>query len=208
MFHLPFLPFVMILYFQSALIFFCFPLFLVLRKNLGLFWFFSISEKRNKILEKRRGTGIMSLFGSICSVSKSRGVLEKMAKDINIKIKPEHTRMDICELIKNRLLFLEKYSTDEKKNKFTYVMIPRNHASLPFPLNLQDRVRSIQGTIKDKIKFKLDAQIKQIKQKIEGEDVISYIIEITNGKNLDEFKDFLELQGAILEGKKWIININ
>ena len=51
------------------------------------------------------------------------------------------TRESLCNLIKNKLLFLEKYSTSKDKNKLTYIMIPFNHNDFEFPFNLEDRVK-------------------------------------------------------------------
>lgn len=100
---------------------------------------FKIREKREKILDKKRGMGIPSLKGAVCATSKEKEYLEKLAKIVGIKkIKSNLTRNNICGLIKNKLIELEKYS--KGKNKMTYIMIPSNHPTLKFPLNLEDRV--------------------------------------------------------------------
>ena len=51
------------------------------------------------------------------------------------------TREYICNEIRDKLLFLEKYSTSKDGNKITYMMIPLNHPIYPFPYNLEDRIK-------------------------------------------------------------------
>ena len=105
---------------------------------------FKIREKREKILDKKRGTGIPSLKGAVCATSKEKEYLEKLAKNVGIKnINKDLTRDNICELIKDKLIELEKYS--KGKNKMTYIMVPSNHPTLKFPLNLEDRIEYIKS---------------------------------------------------------------
>ncbi len=44
-----------------------------------------------------------------------------------------------------KLIELEKYS--KGKNKITYIMVPSNHPTLKFPLNLEDRVEYIKNNV-------------------------------------------------------------
>lgn len=105
---------------------------------------FKIREKREKILEKKRGTGIPSLKGAVCATSKEKEYLETLAKNVGVKkISKDLTRDNICELIKDKLIELEKYS--KGKNKMTYIMVPSNHPTLKFPLNLEDRIEYIKS---------------------------------------------------------------
>jgi len=114
---------------------------------------FKIREKRDKILEKKRGTGIPSLKGAVCATSKQKEYLEKLAKNVGIKsIKNDITREDLCNNIMHKLIELEKYSTG--KNKMTYIMIPKNHPTLKFPLNLEDRTEYIKNEVSKFIKTK------------------------------------------------------
>ncbi|QKF93768.1 helicase/uvrB [Fadolivirus algeromassiliense] len=166
---------------------------------------FKIRDKRPKVLTKKRSTGLSSVFGSVCATSKSREILEEISKHVNIKTKPEDTRHDICERIKDKLLFLEKYSTG--KDNMTYVMIPANHPLYPFPYNLENRVKFINDKIKDKIKFKIEMTQKKNKIRIDGNDAFTYTIEITNSKDLSEFSALLSSIGFKLDGKKWVIKI-
>ena len=107
---------------------------------------FKIREKRDKILKKKRGTGIPSLKGAVCATSKDKEYLDNLAKNIGVKIKKKiRTRDNICDLIKEKLIELEKYS--KGKNKMTYIMVPPNHPTLKFPLNIEDRIEYIKTNV-------------------------------------------------------------
>jgi superfamily II DNA or RNA helicase len=125
---------------------------------------FKIREERAKILDKKRGTGIPSLKGAVCSTSKSREYLEGIAKDLGLKLKKYETRREICNKVRDKLITLEKYSTG--KNKMTYMMIPKNHKIFNFPLNLEDRITYIKTEIEKVINFKI---------KFEGDNSPKYI---------------------------------
>lgn len=118
---------------------------------------FKIREKRDKILDKKRATGIPSLKGAVCATSKNKEYLEEIAKDLEIKnISREITRTQLCNKIMEKLIELEKYS--KGKDKMTYLMIPNNHPKYLFPLNLEDRVKYIKNKViqilNKKINFK------------------------------------------------------
>lgn len=118
---------------------------------------FKIREKREKILDKKRATGIPSLKGAVCATSKQKEYLEDIAKDLGIKNNPrEITRVDLCINIMDKLIELEKYS--KGKDKKTYIMIPSNHPKYLFPLNLEDRLEYIKNKVSNilnkKITFK------------------------------------------------------
>lgn len=120
---------------------------------------FKIRERRDKILDKKRGTGIPSAKGAVCYSSKDKDELKKIANKVEMNdYNKNDTRIDTCIKIKNRLLFLEKFSTG--KNNITYMIVPFNHPILPFPLNLEDRIRyfeenfNIEQKSKVKLKFK------------------------------------------------------
>ena len=111
---------------------------------------FKIRVKREKILDKKRGTGISSFKGADCSISKNKKYLYNIAKKIGIPNISNISRNNICSLIKDRLLFLEKYGSDKSKlkiPKLTYIIIPNNHPIYPFPYNLEDRVDYIISNI-------------------------------------------------------------
>ncbi|ARF09822.1 SNF2-like helicase [Indivirus ILV1] len=168
---------------------------------------FKIREKRPKTVTKKRSTGLFSLFGSVCSTSKDKEYLDKIAKELKIKPSPNELRIDICEKIKEKLLFLEKYSTNKKGNKLTYVMIPKNHKEYSFPYNLEDRKNYIVNQLKEEIKFKLDIVVKDIKKIVKEENIIEYIIELKDNSNLKDFTELLKKLNFKLTGNKWILKI-
>jgi len=165
---------------------------------------FKIREKRAKILEKKRGTGIPSLKGAVCATSKSKEYLEDIAKDLKIPIKDEETRINLCSRIEQELLKKEKYQVSIKgKDKITYIMVPANHPKYQFPYNLEDRVEYKIKQIKHNIKLPIETKTKMKQHK----DGIHYIIEI-NGKdktNLDNYSEFLASIGAVKSKDKWTI---
>lgn len=165
---------------------------------------FKIRDKRSKILDKKRGTGISSLFGAVCFSSKSKELLRKISDELKIDLKNDTTRISMCDRIRDKLLLMEKYSTG--KNKMTYIMIPSNHPQYPFPYNLQDRVEFIKNKITDKIKFKLDITVKTEKKKTGDEKGNpSYKIIIKNDDKLKEFDILLKSFGAVLIKNDWTI---
>nr|QFG74271.1 MAG: type III restriction enzyme, res subunit [Megaviridae environmental sample] len=109
--------------------------------------------------EKRRGTGIYSLKGAVCATSKDKDfLLQKLKKlDKTVKISDKIKRDNICNLIKETLLKLEKYSTDDK----TYIIIPSNHPDYEFPYNLKDRVKYTIKNILKLTKKDLDHTVKK-----------------------------------------------
>ena len=163
---------------------------------------FKIREKRAKILEKKRGIGIPSLTGAVCSTSKSKEYLAKISKKLGISLKGDEIRINICNKIRDKMLELEKYST--KKNKLTYIMIPKNHSSLPFPYNLEDRVKYIIDDIKSNIKFNIDINVKDKKLK---RGYLSYIIIIKKDKRLNEFSAYLKSINATYTDSNWVIKV-
>jgi superfamily II DNA or RNA helicase len=162
---------------------------------------FKIREKREKILDKKRGTGIPSLKGAVCATSKQKEYLEKLAKDVGVKLpSKELTRDDICSSIMNKLIELEKYSTG--KNKMTYIMVPKNHPKLKFPLNLEDRVEYIKTEV-EKILSTTVKFTEKTKDK-----TIELSFKLNSKPNRDELN---KLDALDLESKdklKWEITIN
>lgn len=165
---------------------------------------FKIREQRAKILNKKRGTGIPSIKGAVCATSKSKEYLDSIAKELAVDVSKAETRIDVCSIIRDKLIELEKYSTG--KDKKTYVMIPTNHAEYPYPLNLEDRLDYIKEQIKSKIKFKLDMSIKTLKHPKDKKHNV-YQLRIANSSSLDEFSKFLKDLGGVLDGKEWVIKI-
>jgi hypothetical protein len=167
---------------------------------------FKIREKRAKVLEKKRGTGIPSLKGAVCSTSKNKEYLERIAKLLKVDLKTEETRTDICDRIKDKMLALEKYSTTADGNKLTYVMIPSNHPVYKFPYNLEDRVDFIIKKLKNQIKIKLDISVKTKKKAgKEGKGIVSYAINIKDNPKLREYDTIIKGVGGELTGGEWLI---
>ena len=163
---------------------------------------FKIREKRPKILEKKRGTGIQTIHGAVCSISKTKKYLLDVAKSMKINInKNEYTsRASLCLDIEKEMLLREKYGTTKDKNKKTFVMIPKNHPKYPFPYNLEDRAQHIKNEILEAVKMPLDITISFINKK-----EISYKISIPHSKNLSEYEAVLKEYGASRENNSWSI---
>lgn len=170
---------------------------------------FKLREKRAKVLEKKRATGVPSLKGAVCETSKSKKYLQKVAGKLGITIpKGTLTRTDVCVNIRDQMLLLEKYSTTKEGNKFTYVMIPSDHPTFPFPYNLEDRVEDIINKIKKEVGSKIEIGVKT-KKKTTGPEkgYPSYTITIKNDGTIKQYKDFIEKLGAKLESGNYIIEV-
>lgn len=163
---------------------------------------FKIRERRAKILDKKRGTGIPSLKGAVCSTSKSKEYLESIAEKLHIDFENYETREDICGSIKKEMLLKEKYSVG--KNKITYVMIPANHPNYPFPYNLEDRVEYIIDEIKSKIKYKINIEISQHEKK-KGQTYYNIFIKYDN--KIDEYEKVFQKYNAKKTKEGWTIQV-
>jgi len=182
---------------------------------------FKIRAPRGKSTDKKRGTGIPTLKGAVCSTSKDKDFLMNLIKKIpNIK-KEEITRIDkltredICNEMRDKLLYLEKYSTSKDNNKMTYVMIPNNHPTLQFPFNLEDRVKHIIKKTNKICERTMEIQTKKLK---DGEflgkklpELVSYQLSFKNEKfisqNNEIMKNLTKL-GYKLVSNEWIIVLN
>jgi hypothetical protein len=163
---------------------------------------FKIREKREKILDKKRGTGIPSLKGAVCATSKQKEYLESLSKDLGIKLsQKDTTRDDICNNIMNKLIELEKYS--KGKNKITYIMVPSNHPTFKFPLNLEDRLEYIKNNV-NKILSKNINFIEKIDSKSKSIDLS---FKLNSKPNNDDLEKLLKL-GLESSNNKWSIIID
>lgn len=163
---------------------------------------FKIRERRQKILDKKRGTGIPSLKGAVCT-TKEKGYIENLIKYLKIKTS-SNTRETLCNTIKEKLLELEKYSTG--KDKKTYMMIPYNHPTYQFPYNLEDRLDFIKKQIKE-----LNSNIEiEHKKNINGEK-FSFILKIRENENTknneNEINLIVEKYNGIKEKNAWVIKL-
>jgi len=173
---------------------------------------FKIRQIKDKALVKKRGTGIPTFKGAVCSTSKDKqtliNLLTKISK-LDVKISKidaaeikrlsELTRDDVCLEIRDKLLYLEKYSTTEDKNKITYMMIPYNHNKYEFPYNLQDRIKynmeKINVLLKRKIVFK--------NKKENEKGKIIYKLSFDNDNFSLTYKTEIEKLGFILKNNIW-----
>jgi hypothetical protein len=176
---------------------------------------FKIREKRDKILDKKRATGIPSQKGAVCATSKQKEYLEKIAKDLDIKnIPKEITRDDLCNNIMNKLIELEKYA--KGKDKITYIMIPSNHPKYLFPLNLEDRVEYIKNKVNSilnkKISFKESTDNKNktitLSFKLDKKPTSDDIYKLENIYNKQVNKLVAEMWDISKDKLKWSTIIN
>jgi hypothetical protein len=165
---------------------------------------FKIREPRAKKLDKKRGTGIPTLKGSTCT-TKEKGYLINLIKKLpNIsKEEIEKTktlsREILCNTLKEKLLYLEKYSTTKDKNKMTYVMIPIDHPEYEFPYNLEDRVKYKINEINKLAGRKVDVDVKKNK--------LEYELTFKNDKFIDPVKKDIEKLGFNLNKNEWLLEI-
>ena len=171
---------------------------------------FKIREKRGKILAKKRETGLSSFKGSVCTTSKSKQYLEKVAKKIGANVKNIGARNNLCTLIQERLLYLEKYATNKDKNKKTYCVVPFNHPIYPFPYNLEDRSNYIIDKIKNEISSKIDINVttKKLSSNTAELNELIYTIHIKDNANIKNHIDFLKGLNAEKVGSEYIINLS
>jgi hypothetical protein len=147
-----------------------------IRKNIDQ----DISDKNSK----KRGEGIISIKGSTCEDKEKSEILAYL-KQLNIKdYNKDDSRQKLCTLIKDTFINLEKYN----KNKITYLIIPNNHPSLEFPLNIHDRKDSIIKQLEeDNYKVNIDTSKNR------------YILSVKSDK-----EDKLRLLGFKKEGSYFI----
>ncbi len=169
---------------------------------------FKIRTKRSKVLEKKRGTGIPSIKGAVCYSSKDKSHLKKIAGKIEmLDYSGKDTRIDTCQKIKDRLLFLEKYSTG--KDNMTYMMVPFNHPIYTFPLNLEDRIKYVEDNFnrieKSKVRFKFKKEKNGIFEGKRKNEYAKYNIEFEySDKIKKETQELLDKYEFTKKGKKYI----
>jgi len=161
---------------------------------------FKLREKREKILEKKRGTGIPSIKGAVCATSKQKEYLEDVAKLLGLKLTSNDTTRDsICKKIKEKLIENEKYA--KGKNKITYIMIPSNHESLKFPLNIEDRNIYLQNKINQILSASIKFNVKENKNSIN----LSFTSDKISNEDINKIK---KLGFETKDNKKWNILID
>jgi hypothetical protein len=170
---------------------------------------FKIREPRAKILDKKRGTGIPTYNGAVCTTKSKEYLIDVVKKIPNItkeeidKFK-KLSRHFICNELKEKLLYLEKYSTTKDNNKVTYIMIPKDHKIYPFPYNLEDRVKYI---IKDIKNISPDIDV-LVKKKKDSNDNFIYELSFETDKFIKEKYDQVKQFGFELKNKTWLITFS
>jgi superfamily II DNA or RNA helicase len=165
---------------------------------------FKIRKKRPKFLIKKRESGVPSFKGAVCDTSKDRKILLDIANKLKIDVNNIRTRSDICNLIKEKLYDLEKYTTSKDGNKMTYLIIPANH-TIPFPLNLEDRIKHILNSIQKESRINIDAKIEVIPTKGKFKDIKYVSYRLIFDKSMDKHKEIMVSHGAHQVNGKWII---
>ena len=172
---------------------------------------FKLRIRRNKVLNKKRAMGIPSITGAVCETSNKKKQLINIAKHIGINDKllvsnDDHSsRTNACNLIRTRLLYLEKYSTNKNKNKYTYLIIPIDHPTYEFPINLEDRVdfiiKSLQEKIPIKFNYTIDTLNNGIFEKKRHTQYARYQINIPNN-DIAKFDHILSANKFVLNNTK------
>jgi superfamily II DNA or RNA helicase len=168
---------------------------------------FKIRNARPKILAKKRETGIPTFKGAVCKTAKDKKSLISIANSLKISSKNIGKRNIICDTIRDKLYDLEKYSTNADKNKLSYLIIPSNHPSIPFPLNLEDRIKNIINSIQKETKTNIAPKIytDPIQGRFADINYVTYRLEYP--KDMGKFKDIMVSKGGIQTGDKVVIKI-
>lgn len=160
-----------------------------------------------KVLLKKRETGMPTFKGAVCQTAKDKKTLLQVASKLKIPTKNIGKRSSICAQIRDKLFDMEKYSTVSDENKLTYLIIPANHPTIPFPLNLEDRIQMIINSIQKETRNKLDVKIKTEPSKGRFPDILYVKYTLEFGKELDAFRTVMESHGGIKKQNQWIITI-
>ena len=172
---------------------------------------FKIRQEKEKLEIKKRGSGIPTLKGAVCYSSKDKKYLKEIALAIGVNNVEKINRFDICKVIKQRLLFLEKYSTNKDKNKYSFIIIPSNHTVYNFPLNLEDRIEQIKELVNNSLPkniiFKIEDKKNGIFEGNRNKILSSYKLSFSYENYHNEFLNKLEKIGLKLDDKEWNIII-
>jgi superfamily II DNA or RNA helicase len=166
---------------------------------------FKLRPKINKTNSKKRATGVYNFKGAVCFNSKSKSELLSIISKLpntdksEIKTYENKSREAICDIIKDKMIHLEKYTVSGDK-KITYIMVPYNHPIYPFPLNLEDRVKYTITKLNNIVGRSADVLVKKHKNK---DDTLYYELILDNDKYLDNYKTQIESMGFQLEKNVW-----
>jgi len=169
---------------------------------------FKIRPKRPPAPKKKRAIGLPSYKGAVCDVSNEKDTLLNILKAIGVRINDvpkSDGRSAICQTIKDRLFTLEKYKPGSEK--ITYLIIPANHPTIPFPLNLDDRIDEIIKKIKDITKLAIKPKIDKKKVGTDNDLVMyNYTITIKNS-DLDRYNELMESLGFKSVNGEWVVKL-
>lgn len=172
---------------------------------------FKIRQEKQKQHQKKRGSGIPTLKGSVCYTSKDKKYLIEIATKIGVKDVDKINRFNICEVIRQRLLFLEKYSTNKNNNKYSFIIIPSNHSTYIFPFNLEDRIEQtkelINNSLPKNVNFKVEDKKNGIFEDKRNKNFSSYKLSFPYENFHNEFINKLEEIGLKLDNNEWYIII-
>ena len=154
-------------------------------------------RKKLSISSKNRGKGILTYTGSICN-KKSNEYILSLCKYLDIKSKDSDSRDILCNKIKEKLLYLEKYSTNNK----TYIILPINHPNYKFPYNIFDRAEHIKNNLIQK----LSIYERNIKIKKSSKEV-TLLIDLKNTIINEENIKYLQKMGYTFNEKNKLFNI-
>lgn len=174
---------------------------------------FKIREKRSKILEKKRAKGLPSFKGAVC-VTKDKGSIQKICKQLGIDYKNIDSRGEICLKIRDILLHLEKYSSG--KGKMTYTMVPKNHPLYKFPYNLEDQVEYIKDIVTKICDCAIDIStetinvgsisgVKLFKQKVK---TFTLVVSGINEENMEKIKNSINFNVVVKNKSTLVYTLN
>lgn len=157
---------------------------------------FKIRPKLPTELIKKRQKGQATIAGTVCYNSINIQGLHMMAKKLNVSLnKDESNRSKICNLLKERLIYFEKYATNTNSiPKKVYVYVPINHPKYEFPLNLVDKIDYLQQL--------MDVKFTSIqKHQIDKND--NNIVQYTVSFTYNILEDLAKKHGFVKKGNKW-----
>ena len=161
---------------------------------------FKIRKKRPRFVQKKRETGVPSFFGSVCNTSKSMKELMDIQRKIGLRVSKDISRGDLCQAVRDRLYALERYGDGSK----TWLIVPANHQTLPFPLNIGDRLKRLQSQAKSQ-GLKLGKS-----KRVEGEelypDIKEYSLQVPLvGRPSESMISEYSMKGR---GEKWTVTLS
>uniref|UniRef100_A0A6C0M1P7 Helicase ATP-binding domain-containing protein n=1 Tax=viral metagenome TaxID=1070528 RepID=A0A6C0M1P7_9ZZZZ len=168
---------------------------------------FKLREQRQIHMEERKKhrIGTASVKGAICQTAKEKDELIDLAKKIGVKQITSKTasRMGLCDIIKNRLMYLEKYGDDNK----VYMIIPNNHPTYQFPLRLSDRVEYINKLVSrilfTNVIFEKKKQDNGIFEGLRDISLPRYSIKFKHVPDYLKYQDELQKLDFELKGDYW-----